>query len=75
LFIACGLLLVASEQRLKINYGYSVAVPECLSPIPYPDLYPSRIWDPKSRIQQQATKEEEKNVFLPVIFFVASNFT
>jgi hypothetical protein len=48
----------------------SVADPGCLSRIPDPDFYPSRIPDPKT-----ATKErgEKKLVIIP--FYVATNFT
>ncbi len=46
----------------------SVADPECLSRIPDPDFYPSRISDPKSRIQQQHEKRRGKNYFYPTIF-------
>jgi hypothetical protein len=44
-------------MREKFGVGNSVADPGCLSRIPDPDLYPSRIPDPKT-----ATKERgEKN--------------
>jgi hypothetical protein len=46
-----------------------VADPGCLSGIPDPDFYPSRIPDPKT-----ATKERgEKNIFV-IPFYVATNF-
>jgi hypothetical protein len=38
---------------------FSVADPGCLSRIPYPDFYPSRILDPKT-----ATKERGEKKFL-----------
>jgi hypothetical protein len=38
----------------------SVADPGCLSRIPDPDFYPSRISDPGSRIQKQQQKREVK---------------
>jgi hypothetical protein len=48
----------------------SVADPGCLSRIPDPDFYPSRIPDPKT-----ATKERgEKKIFV-MTFYVATNFT
>jgi hypothetical protein len=48
----------------------SVADPGCLSLIPDPDFYPSRIPDPKT-----ATKDRcGKNLFVKP-FFVATNFT
>ncbi len=59
----------------------SVADPGCLSRIPDPDFYPSRIRipDPGSRIPdpKTATKErgEKKLVVIPVPFYLASNFT
>jgi hypothetical protein len=54
----------------------SVADPGCLSRIPDPDFYPSRIPNPGSRIPdlKTGTKESgEKKIALP--FFVATNFT
>ncbi len=55
----------------------SVADPRCLSRIPDPDFYPSRIPDPGSRIPnpKTAAKErgEKKLVVMP--FYVATNFT
>jgi hypothetical protein len=48
-----------------------VADPGCLSRIPDPDFYPSRIPDPKT-----ATKDRgEKKFFVVKPFFVATNFT
>jgi hypothetical protein len=38
--------------------------------IPDPDLYPSRIPDPKT-----ATKERDEKKFVVIPFFVAPNFT
>jgi hypothetical protein len=46
----------------------SVADPGCLSRIPDPEFYPSRIPDPKT-----ARKERGEKKFVP--FFVATNFT
>jgi hypothetical protein len=54
----------------------SVADPVCLSRIPDPDFYPSRIPDPGYRIPdpKTATKERgEKKLVVP--FYVATNFT
>jgi hypothetical protein len=48
----------------------SVADPGCLSRIPDPDFYPSRIPDPKT-----ATKERGEKKFLVIPFYVATNFT
>jgi hypothetical protein len=48
----------------------SVADPGCLSRIPDPDFYPSRIPDPKT-----ATKERGEKKFDVIPFFVATNFT
>jgi hypothetical protein len=48
----------------------SVADPGCLSRIPDPDFYPSRIPDPKT-----ATKERGDKKFVVMTFYVATNFT
>jgi hypothetical protein len=48
----------------------SVSDPGCLSRIPDPDFYPSRITDPKT-----ATKERGETKFVGIPFFVATNFT
>jgi hypothetical protein len=48
----------------------SVADPGCLSRIPDPDFYPSRIPDPKT-----ATKERGEKKFDVIPFYVAKNFT
>jgi hypothetical protein len=48
----------------------SVADPGCLSRIPDPDLFPSRIPDPKT-----ATKERGEKKFVVITFYVATNFT
>jgi hypothetical protein len=47
-----------------------VADPGCLSRIPDPDFYPSRIPDPKT-----ATKERGEKKFVVITFYVATNFT
>jgi hypothetical protein len=48
----------------------SVADPGCLSRIPDPDFYPSRIPDPKT-----STKERGERKFVVITFYVATNFT
>ncbi len=48
----------------------SVADPGCLSRIPDPDFYPSRIPDPKT-----GTKERGEKKFYVISFYVATNFT
>ncbi len=53
----------------------SVADPGCLSRIPDPDFYPSRISDPGSRIQKQQQKTGVKIFIFFKPFFVATNFT
>jgi hypothetical protein len=50
--------------------GNSVADPGCLSRIPDPDFYPSRIPDPKT-----ATKDRGEKKFVIILFFVVTNFT
>jgi hypothetical protein len=59
---------ICSEFYFKI--ASSVADPGCLSRIPDPDFYPSRIPDPKT-----ATKDRGDKNFLVKPFFVAKNFT
>jgi hypothetical protein len=44
------------------NHPGSVADPGCLSRIPDPDFYPSRIPDLRSRIQKQQQKREVKKI-------------
>jgi hypothetical protein len=53
----------------------SVADPGCLSRIPDPDFYPSRIPDLGSRIQKQQQKRGGEKKFVVITFYVASNFT
>jgi hypothetical protein len=55
----------------------SVADPGCLSRIPDPDFYPSRIPDLGSRIPdpKTATKDRGEKFFFVTPFFVATNFT
>ena len=52
----------------------SVADPGCLSQIPDPDFYPSRIPDLGSRIQKQQQKRGVKKNLL-YLYFEATNFT
>jgi hypothetical protein len=53
-----------------------VADPGCISRIPDPDFYPSRIPDLGSRIPdpKTATERGEKKFFV-IPFYVATNFT
>jgi hypothetical protein len=54
----------------------SVADPGCLSQIPEPDFYPSRIPDLGSRIQKQQQKRgAKKNLLSYLPFYVPTNFT
>jgi hypothetical protein len=48
----------------------SVADPGCLSRIPDPDFYPSRILDPKT-----ARKERGEKKLVVITFYVATNVT
>jgi hypothetical protein len=48
----------------------SVADPGCLSWIPDPDFYPSRISDPGSRIQKQLQKRVVKKKIVVIPYFV-----
>jgi hypothetical protein len=54
----------------------SVADPGCLSRIPDPDFYPSRIPDLGSRIPdpKTATQESGEKKFVAITFYVATNF-
>jgi hypothetical protein len=55
----------------------SVADPGCLSRIPDPDFYPSRIPDLGSLIPdpKTATKERGEKKLVVIPFYVATNFT
>jgi hypothetical protein len=57
-------------QNSKGLAAGSVADPGCLSRIPDPDFYPSRIPDPKT-----ATKERGEKKLVVIPFYVATNFT
>jgi hypothetical protein len=59
--------------KMCVNF-FRVADPGCLSRIPDPDFYPSRISDPGSRIQKQQQKRGGKE-FVVIPFFVATNFS
>ena len=61
-------ILIRTTQVPRIEE--SVADPGCLSRIPDPDFYPSRIPDPKT-----ATKERDEKKFFVIPFYVATNFT
>ncbi len=63
------------KTDIIIVVGSSVAEPGCLSRIPDPDFYPSRIPDLWSRIQKQLQKRGAKKNLLSYLFFVATNFT
>jgi hypothetical protein len=61
------------------NLLYSVADPGCLSRIPDPDFYPSRIPDLGSRIPDPGSKNSNKKtgvkkIFVVKPFVVATNF-
>ncbi len=56
--------------KRMLSVWISVADPGCLSRIPDPDFYPSRIPDPKT-----ATKERVEKKFDVIPFYVATNFT
>jgi hypothetical protein len=62
--------LWAPPLNKKDPIKFSVADPGCLSRIPDPDFYPSRIPDPKT-----ATKERGEKKFDVIPFYVATNFT
>jgi hypothetical protein len=54
-----------SSYKIKFRrIGYSVADPGCLSRIPDPDFYPSRIPD-----QKTATKERGVKKFFVITFY------
>jgi hypothetical protein len=59
-----------SKNGIAARLLSSVADPGCLSRIPDPDFYPSRIPDPKT-----ATKERGEKKFDFIPFYVATNFT
>ncbi len=64
-------------QANLVGYGDGrVADPGCLSWIPDPDFYPSRIPDPRSRIPdpKTATKERGEKKFVVIPFFCSHKF-
>ncbi len=75
-----GEMFSQKSLALKAVFPHSqlqCADPGCLSPIPDPDFYPSRILDPGSRIPdpKTATKERGEKKFDVIPFYVATNFT
>jgi hypothetical protein len=57
------------DKRIRIQHSISsVADPGCLSRIPYPDFYPSRIPDPKT-----ATKERGEKKLVVIGTFLCSH--
>jgi hypothetical protein len=52
-----------SNSPIHLCVKISVADPGCLSWIPDPDFYPSRIPDPRSQIQKQQQKRGLKTNF------------
>jgi hypothetical protein len=58
------------RSNLLQHNNNSVADPGCLSRIPDPDFYPSRIPDPKT-----ATKERGEKKLDVIPLYVAKNFT
>jgi hypothetical protein len=56
------------QQQQGYRLKRSVADPGCLSRIPDPDFYPSRI-------QKQYQKREMKKKFVIILFSVVTNFT
>jgi hypothetical protein len=66
-------LLAGDRIHFRLSLFYvdpSVADPGCLSLIPDPDFYPSRIPDPKT-----ATKERGEKKLVVIPFYVTTNFT
>jgi hypothetical protein len=59
-----------AEKTQQLKMVGSVADPGCLSRIPDPDFYPSRIPDPKTTAKERGEKK-----FCCHTFFVATNFT
>ncbi len=76
--ITCGSRsepLYTQKFGQKLHKNCSVADPGCLSRIPDPDFYPSRIPDLGSRIQKQYQKREMKKNFVIILFSVVTNST
>jgi hypothetical protein len=65
-----GSLCGASASAIQTQVVSSVADPGCLSRIPDPDFYPSRIPNPKT-----ATEERGEKKIVVITFYVATNFT
>jgi hypothetical protein len=72
-----ALKVLQQSHYVNLKFSSSVADPGCLSRIPDPDFYPSRIPDPGSRIPdpKTATKERDEKKFDVIPFYVATNFT
>jgi hypothetical protein len=64
-----------AATTLKPTVTTSVADPGCLSRIPDPDFYPSRIPDLGSPIPKQQQKRVVKKKLVVIAFFVSTNFT
>jgi hypothetical protein len=62
-------LMSCSSLLIIFIAGGSVADPGCLSRIPDPDFYPSRIPDPKTTTKERGEKK------VVITFNVATNFT
>jgi hypothetical protein len=60
--------MVRTMQIIPGRFFYSVADPGCLSRIPDPDFYPSRIPDLGSRIQKQQQKRWAKKICCHTFF-------
>ncbi len=62
----------------EVTFLISVADPGCLSRIPDPDFYPSRIpifTHPGSRISDPGSKNRGEKKLVVIPFYVATNFT
>jgi hypothetical protein len=70
-FYLLAIMVIYGKKPSKI----SVADPGCLSRIPDPDFYPSRIPDLGSRIPKQQQKRGLKKNFFVIPFYLATNFT
>ncbi len=68
-----GFEYARASLRIVCSFlGSSVAYPGCLSRIPDPDFYPSRIPDPRSK---NSNKREGWKKFVVITLYVATNFT
>jgi hypothetical protein len=75
--ISYDLASVLFSNNLPTICDPSVTDPGCLSRIPDPDFYPSRITDSGFRIPdpKPEAKERVEKKFVVIPFFVATNFT